>query len=353
MNIAIRKPQLSKHMSAVNRILVILLGLCAIAYGIASLYEQFFIESSELDVDSIASNLIMILCGLILLKSTKKSARTIIFVAGFCYGLSSVVSELSMLASELAPAVMVTIMMDIIMMLSAVHCYIGDRHSSMRMFSISLIILFLESTLPIMQFATGIDFGDAFWTLLTTFLDIGFLILFMIFLLRPGVREEFIGRRLKRGMVIVESVLSSGSDAFIYRDDVRALVGEDDTKWVLHENDGPIKSHCRVIIYDEHRQFYFIARRWEDGAIRINIEQKLKTHSFGNSFILRGHSFKKQGEKEYLRLYGDDGFFINLLILDRPEKQSILSFLNRPDVDEEGDLLVDTEEVLLNQKFIK
>ncbi len=37
------------------------------------------------------------------------------------------------------------------------------------------------------------------------------------------------------------------------------------------------------------------------------------------SFVLRGHSVEDCGGAQYLRLYGEGGFFIRLLMADRPE----------------------------------
>ena len=37
------------------------------------------------------------------------------------------------------------------------------------------------------------------------------------------------------------------------------------------------------------------------------------------SFVLRSHSVEDCGGTQYLRLYGEGGFFVRLLIADRPE----------------------------------
>ncbi len=46
------------------------------------------------------------------------------------------------------------------------------------------------------------------------------------------------------------------------------------------------------------------------------IAPEIKHRLFGSGFVLRGYPMEDAGDKRYLRMYGDDGFFIRMLIAD-------------------------------------
>ena len=46
----------------------------------------------------------------------------------------------------------------------------------------------------------------------------------------------------------------------------------------------------------------------------MSIAPDIKYKLYGSGFVLRGHSIEEYGGVKYLRLYGDDGFFLRILI---------------------------------------
>lgn len=344
-----------KHMAWLNRLLVVVLGATIIAMGVTGLYGNIY-YGSDMDYDDVASAAFFILCGAILLLSTKRPAWFCIFIIGLLFGLSSLISSMPSFTGGSDALTTVVALMNVIMILSAIHSYLGDRHSVTRMLVITVILLSLELSLYALLVALGISFKEDFWLLISPTLELWFLVLFIVFLLRPGVREETMGRKMKRGAVVVESMLSSGPEAFIYRDEAKALVSEDRSGWSVLEGAGPIRASYQATVYDGPRMFLFTAKEWKDGTVSVDIDQKLKTPAYGQSFPLRGHAVYRDGASEYLRLYGDEGFFISLLMADVPKEKhrhSIFDLFNRPDVDEVGDIISDAEDVLFDQKFIR
>jgi hypothetical protein len=62
-----------------------------------------------------------------------------------------------------------------------------------------------------------------------------------------------------------------------------------------------------------------INHRNGDGTVRISIRKLGVSQYMATSFVLKSHAVEDCGGTQYLRLYGEGGFFIRLLMADRPD----------------------------------
>ncbi|AMK13657.1 hypothetical protein AUP07_0605 [methanogenic archaeon mixed culture ISO4-G1] len=335
----------ASHMSMINRALVILLGVIAIIVGITGTYAA--VADTEYGDISYVTYMVFVVTGIVLLRSTHKTHIFIIFVAGVTYGAVDLVTNIPSLVEDFDGLTFMKMFADLTIVFSSIHCMLGDRHCSIRVFVLCSIDLMMLLAMAVILVFLNTEEKGLDPTVPCVVASIAYIIVFMTFLIRPGVRDDFTKRRLKKGMVVVESIMSTTPNAFILRKDVDAVVGKDMSSWQTYD-DGPIEKEHVSIVYDGPREFIFTSTKWRDeDRIRISIRQNLKSQYFGRGFMLVGSSIEECDGKEYLRIYGDGGIFIRLLISEGTVRKK--RFFHREDVDEIGDILTDTEELILPQ----
>ena len=78
-----------------------------------------------------------------------------------------------------------------------------------------------------------------------------------------------------------------------------------------------IESEYTATVRDGNRVVFLTACRWKGSdEIRISITPDIMHRPYGSGFVLTGHSMEDIEDRRYLRLYGEDGFFIRLVIED-------------------------------------
>lgn len=310
----------TNRMSNVNMALVIAMGIMLIAYFILLMYINFKVDSSYSKNLNMAPSILLLISGIALLLCHRKPVGIIIPIAAVPYSLYTIIGDIQTVAEGDSTIVFMMAFMDMLLIASAIHCYFGDRHSATRMFLIIIVNMILESSVMIMAFILIFVSLEALPLLILTTLDEVFLALFAIFLSRPGVREDFMKKRMHRSLLAVEAVMAVTDEAEIFRKDAEVFVGDDPSKWMEESEDSPIASRCRIPFRDGKKNFYFECKRWkgEDG-IWVSMDQELKTEPFGRAFLMRGCRIDSTDEGDYLRIYGDTGFFIKMKVTDDPE----------------------------------
>ena len=96
-----------------------------------------------------------------------------------------------------------------------------------------------------------------------------------------------------------------------------AITGADRSGWKDNGDTDRIASEYTAVVREEGKTTYLISYRWrEDDAVRITVSSETKFRPYGSGFVLRSHSIENADGVRYLRLYGDDGFFVRLIIED-------------------------------------
>lgn len=299
----------------VNRIIMAAIGVLLIALsalGIDMALNETLIDMGWLYV----LMAVYAYSGVIILLSTDKSPRFIIFLAGITYAVMHAIQNLTILQIATVPSAMLGLIMDLVMVISSILCLLEDRHSTLRLLGICLINL---ATVFTAQMADVLGFTHMFGptTFLWTIVDCVFLAVFMCLLLRPGVREESLNSRMRKGMTVVDSMLISEPSTFIHDRDVDALVGKDRSEWTVNGSSGSISSEYTTEVYDGRKVTQMVSYTWgKEDTVRISIIPRAKYMPYGSGFALKGYSIEEQDGSRYLRLYGEDGSFFKLLIKD-------------------------------------
>ena len=235
---------------------------------------------------------------------------------------------------------------------SGLHAFLGDRHSATRLFYVSFGLACLNAVLMFMLMALGMYGDDVPLSTESDIMSIAVLLMFSVFLLQPGVRDETMKRKLKIGMAGVEAMLSVTPEAFIVKDDVPALLGEDMESWTFEE-EGPVECYRKTPLYDGKREFSIVSRRWRGGTeISISIDQRMVTSSYGRAFVLKGSSREEIDGIEYVRIYGADGTFMRIRLGEHVHRRSIRNLIHKQDNEEVSNILLDTEEEFMGQRVL-
>jgi len=337
-------------MGPLLKLQVIVLAMVYMSNSVILLMALAMDEINEFDANIILDCLLAIIPAVLMLKYLNRNVRVIILIFTVFQsvtGLIDACADALEIQTEGLAIIIVMIFMDCMLLFSGIHCYLGDRHSASRLFFINLILLVLciFSLLPTFIVANGPSVS----ILLISIADILTIVIFMILLVQPGVREELIGRRMKRDLVIVESIMTSSSDVYIYVDDVPTLLGLDRSKWYDCSPDSPYACFGVVRVHDPPKEFLFYSRIWKgENFIRMGVDQDLQTDSYGWSFPLRAHTIEQTPEGPYVRLYGDNGFYMRIRMKERPKNDHDYVIL-KPDVNERGNLYLDLEEKIIGR----
>lgn len=281
-----------------------------------------------------------------------KPVRYTLMIFPVTMGFIGLANSVQALSGDLS-AISITgliIFSSLLYMFSGIHAFLGDRHSASRLFYVSVGLggLYLLPVAITMLMGTGDD--EVPLSLQGDLLTVFSFLLFALFLLQPGVRDETMKRKMKIGMAGVEAMLSVSTDAFVPRDDVPAMLGEDMESWT-YEDDGPVECYRKTIMYDGKREFIITSQRWRGGSeISISVDQRLITSSYGKAFVLKGSSREEIDGEEYVRIYGADGTFMRIRLGDPVHRRSIRSLIHKHDNDEVSNLLLDTEEEIIGQR---
>ena len=334
------------HLGVTPKFLILLTAILLIVRSIDAIYSIIAqLPFSTLGVMIYPA--LQIIPAILLLKYIKKPARYPIFIFAFSMGLIDLVSNISGMAGFSFSIGMLSMFLDIIYIISAIHAFLGDKHSASRLFYISLGQMAMHGGILIAYIASGI-FMEYLNLSIYMACNAGAYLLYTIFLLQPGVRDETMGRKLKIGMTSVEAMMSVSSESYILRKDVDSMLGKDMSRWTILDQ-GPIEAKYETCLYDGTRKFTITSKKWKgDDTVMINIDQQILTDSYGKSYPIRSYRTEETEEGEYLRIYGDDGFYARILLADEPEKRRF-AFLHRTENEEESNLIVDSEEKVMGQ----
>lgn len=311
--------------NAVNRVLVAALGLFMIGMAIAGTIMT--LEEPLIGVDW--AYMLMpayAYSGVVILLSLDKPLRFAVFMAGVTFGTMNMFQQLVIITQiATVPSAVLAVIMDFAMIISSILCLMGDRYGSLRLLGICLINFVTTFSAQIMDVLGVTDYTFGYTTFWWMIVECVFLIVFMIVLLRPGMREESVKSRMRKGVIVVGSKLVSDPAVSVAAKDVNALTGSDTSGWTVNDDADPIESEYTAEVRDGKKIVYVTSSRWRgEDRIRVSIAPDIKYRLYGSGFVLRGHSIEESGSAKYLRLYGDDGFFLRILIeeggLRRPEE---------------------------------
>ena len=217
------------HLGVTPKFLILLTAILLIVRSIDAIYSIIAqLPFSTLDVMIYPA--LQIIPAILLLKYIKKPARYLIFIFAFSMGLIDLVSNISGMAGFSFSIGMLSMFLDIIYIISAIHAFLGDKHSASRLFYISLGEMAMHGGTLIAYIASGI-FMEYLNLSIYMACNAGAYLLYTIFLLQPGVRDETMGRKLKIGMTSVEAMMSVSPEAYILRKDVDSMLGKDMSRW--------------------------------------------------------------------------------------------------------------------------
>lgn len=314
----------------VNTALIAVLGLLLIGMSIAG--TIMVLEEPLIDVEhSYVFMTVYAFGGTVMLLTANGSPRFSIFIGGIAFAVMNLIQQTIIITSYgYVPSAILSTLMDFAMIISCILCLIGDTHSPYRLLGICAIHfanMFTAQMIDVLGIMDTLEENTFWWTALANL----FLILYMFLLLRPGIREDTVKNRIRKGITVIGSTLVTGPSAAISDKDVPALLGEDRSGWTANGDvDG--MSEYRTAVHEDGKVSYIISYVWGgEDEVRMAIAPESDYKPYGTGFVLRGHSIEDADGARYLRLYGDEGFFIRLLVVEGEfEDDSIIKRFTDP-----------------------
>ena len=243
-----------------NIALVALLGLFMIGMAIAGVIMS--LREPLLDVEwSFVIMAFYAYSGVIVMLSADRSPRFAVFVAGMTFAVMNAVQQLVIITQiGTVPSAILSVIMDGGMVICSILCLTGDRHSSLRLLGISMIHfanVFTAQMLDVLEITDNMFGYTTFWWMI---IECIFLVIFMIILMLPEVREESVKSRIKKGVTVVGSKLVSEPGVSVLTKDVDALTGKDMSGWIS-VGVGPVESEYNTEIRDGNKNVRLTACR--------------------------------------------------------------------------------------------
>jgi len=298
----------------INMVLIVVMGLFMLGMAIAG--TIMCMREPLIDVDwSFALMTIYAFAGVVILLTANGSPRFSLFVGGVAFAVMNFIQQLIIITQiGSVPSAIISTVMDVVMVVCCILILIGDRHSPVRLLWICAIhfaTIFTAQMLDVLGFTHMFGYTTFWWMIVSCL----FLVFYMILLLRPGIREDTVKNRIRKGIIVVGSKLVTGPSAIISASDADAIVGKDRSGWKNNDITGTIESEYTATVTEENRTTYLTSYTWKDEKeIRITFAADTKHRLYGSGSVLRGHSIEDVDGIRYLRLYGDEGFFIRLQI---------------------------------------
>lgn len=321
--------------------------LCDVGVSIYQAVEVGFVNAWVYITD-----VVLFIPAVCMLMWQDKPVRYTLMIFPVTMGLIGLLNSIEALSDDLSSLSIMGLIIfaSLMFIFSGIHAFMGDRHSASVLFYISVGLGALYLLPTAISLILGADVSEVPLSLEGDLMTVLSFFLFAIFLLQPGVRDETMKRKMKIGMAGVEAMLSVSSDAFVSRDDVPAMLGEDMGSWT-YEDDGPVECYRKTIMYDDKREFIITSRRWRGGSeISISVDQRMVTSSYGKAFVLKGSSREEVDGEEFIRIYGADGTFMRIRLGGPVHRRSIRALIHKKENEEVSNLILDTEEKIIGQR---
>ncbi len=140
-------------------------------------------------------------------------------------------------------------------------------------------------------------------------------------------------KRLRMNVEALETSTVTFNDTYIMRNQLLALVDPERTEWVKSDEPG-VEKELDIILYNRLRRELLVVRKWEgdDTPIASFMPGDLKVHLYKHLNFPVRHVYCYGGKDSCarFRMYGDNGFFVDILVRDVHIKKykNSLSFID-------------------------
>ena len=319
MNEAIKRLRNSEFIMA-EKIVMVLIALTLVArmyYPLLLLLEDGVFQWEELMLIPYA-----VAC-VVIISIINKPPKAALLVVGVCLCILDALNVAdNILEYGFAIVYAIQILLNILIVVTCLNYYLGYQHGSVRMVMYSVLIMGnivfigIIEVMKTMLSDPEIQWEDCVQQILSYAAWESTYLFFIILLLHPTIHEAGIGKRLKAGMVAVESEISIGSEAYVLQSEVDAMVGLDQSKWTTYE-DGPIEREFSSTMVDGNRVYTFLSRQWRgEDCIRISLFNDTGSLSYGKGFKMTYYMLGTTSVGPMIRIYGEDGYFIQMFVKD-------------------------------------
>ena len=203
--------------------------------------------------------------------------------------------------------------------LFAVKMMIGSTQNTMRVVVVELVFVILF----IIAYLIGIHHAsrpsEAFASLSDYHGTVILMIVSIICLNMSDSKYVSPMKRLRMNVEALETTTVTLDETYIMRDQLKDLLDPGRSNWAVSEEPG-VEKQLDIVLYNSLRREMITVRKWEgdDCPVATILPMDLRVHLYKHlNFHIRHIAMIGDGDTcARIRLYGDNGFFIDVLVRD-------------------------------------
>ncbi len=200
----------------------------------------------------------------------------------------------------------------------AIKMIMGSTHNTSRVVIVELLFIAIFMVVLFVNIHRGLSFVESMDQLNDYHSSIILMVVSVICLSMGDAKYISPMKRLRLNVLALETTTVTFSDMYMMRDSLQALVTEDPSKW--NDSAEPeIEKELDITMYNTARRERLVIRKWADGALTATFKPRdLEVHLYRYlNFPIR-HIACPGGPEQCgrVRLYGKEGFFVDILVRD-------------------------------------
>lgn len=306
-------------------LMISFLGMVIALCGLYFLVTDYLYE--EMDLVDWASDLILIIGGIVTITLFKVGLKASIASSLFALSASMLIISLPQMFSD-DPRVyilaIVFVVSSIVIIYYSISIIVVTAPSSMK----AIILVALMAVADFLPFLLEVHNGMFILNAIMTYSDNLVRTLMygtLVFILtRKGIMLDSSVKRLRKNSEVVYSAFCTDPESYINRYGVRTLMTQDDVGWI-HLESGPIEMERVIPLFSRNQVTEILLQRWKgDPKLHLTIRNR-RAYSYTiimsfvvEKIVLNGDDIASSNR---VRLYGSDGLFIDINVMDPYERK--------------------------------
>ena len=308
-----------------TKMLTIAMAVSMIFCGV---YFMFLIQvNDDLPLSEVISNCFFIIGGIVTLVFFSNNVRRAIASSLMGLALANLIHYVPQLFSDSMldyGMAFVFVLAAIVLIYYSISIVFSPTASSLK----AVILLAVIAAVDLIPIILAIHKGTFFVEIFTSYSDdVVRVIMYatiMVILMTKDMKLETFQKRLRRNAEYLFSAMGTDPLTYINRYGVRAIMSDDDVGW-RHLDHGPIEMERVVPLENRIRVTELFLQRWKgDPRLHLTVRNR-NSHSYviAMSMVVEKIVLDADtiAEATRIRLYGQEGVFIEIMIRDPVEKK--------------------------------
>ena len=200
----------------------------------------------------------------------------------------------------------------------AIKMIMGSTHNTRRVVVVEMLFIVVFLVVLSVNIHRGLTFVESMDRLNDYHSSIILMIISVICLSMGDAKYISPMKRLRLNVLALETTTVTFSDMYMIRDSLKALITEDSSEW-SDSAEPDIDKELDITLYNTARRERLVIRKWADGELTATFKPRdLEVHLYKYLNFPIKHIACPGGPETCgrVRLYGKEGFFVDILVRD-------------------------------------